>query len=215
MGHVRMFHEDKTEYPFACGWPDCLLRFETEMERLRHRQVHENTACEVPLCNKVFATREELEAHMLEHEAKQPYACDFPGCEFRFTRVSSLKRHRLSHFDPTLPGLHEGCPNMFHQESDRKRHMRMVHEKIRCDELGCGKMIGKAGMQRHKKEVHGNEKHVCDWPGCEVICRSKESLAKHKRTHTLLRRFNCTRPGCTKSYAQKQGLERHIARDRH
>ena len=134
------------------------------------------------VCNKMFPYKSSLEEHMRAHVDHRPYQCEVCGKAFK--RTCDLLVHSRSH-------------------DQQKRFECRV----------CGKRFRwKNGLDRHRLVHTGERPFLCTQCGQSLADRG--SLRQHMRRHSGIRpsfpaeRCVCTL--CSKSFAWKRGLDRHI-----
>ena len=62
--------------------------------------IHEGLSFKCDHCDKVFATKYYLSAHMKNHDVKKLHVCEHCGKQFR--RIYELNRHLLIHDNKTF-----------------------------------------------------------------------------------------------------------------
>lgn len=125
----------------------------------RHTQAEELKCDE---CPKVFKNQYYLKYHKMNFHNPmniKPFQCG--QCDMAFTRQSLLNTHTRSHLDITerIKCDFEGCNVRFLQQAEKRRHMRLVHLKVKqyvCDI--CRAAFGTKPTLRHHRYIHTNEK---------------------------------------------------------
>ena len=75
-------------------------------------------------CNDKFSLREELLAHLAEHNNSKPFKCSI--CGQGFGLQSSVKRHEKTHA-MKKPNVCAQCDKKFARKSDLVNHMKVNH----------------------------------------------------------------------------------------
>lgn len=91
--------------------------------------------------------------------------------------------------------------NIIRRTDDKQRRHPCDHCRSR--------FLSRGDLQKHIKTVHLKIKdHVC--AQCGAKFSEKGNLTKHqKRRHETVRAFNCSYPGCPKTFVLRDGLTRH------
>ncbi|XP_060530335.1 zinc finger protein 664-like isoform X2 [Cylas formicarius] len=129
-------HEASTTGPFMCHL--CGLR---------------PYACDI--CNRGFASSQNLKRHRMTHTGEKPYGC--LECGKGFLTVENLTRHKRTHTGEK-PFSCKICEKSFAHSTTAKEHMRTVHTKEKP--FGCtlcekrfpiSKMLYRHVRERHPK----------------------------------------------------------------
>ncbi|RXW22145.1 hypothetical protein EST38_g3724 [Candolleomyces aberdarensis] len=168
-------------------------------------------------CEACFSSSAELTEHLTaEHVGggKARYDCFWKGCdrhgERGFSSKQKICRHLQSHTGHR-PFQCELCHQNFSEAATLQQHMRRhTQEKpYACDFPGCGKSFAIMGALTIHKRIHNGQKPFkCIY--CERAFTESSNLSKHLRTHTGARPYSCTEPGCGKSFARPDQLNRHL-----
>lgn len=121
-----------------------------------------------------------------------PIVCDYPGCRHfangkTFKTLGELRKHWKTHAPKSERpfGCHvRGCEHRFLWEKDLKRHVRVVHDKVKvrcphCDEELCRE----DDLSRHIASVHN--RHAADprnWAAPSPSASSVTSFAMTPRS---------------------------------
>ncbi|XP_055682117.1 zinc finger protein 7-like isoform X2 [Lutzomyia longipalpis] len=195
--------------PQQCN--DCGKIFPSNYRLQTHREnVHateKSHSCD--LCGKAFNTANKLSAHLVSHTDERPYVCETCGKGFKVK--PALKAHEGVHKQEKKYGCehcgfcgstkmslvihlrtHTGerpfpcqyCDLAFTTYSNRAKHTRNVHERVR--------------------------EHKCIHCGKEFFNRLY--ALKHTITHTGARPFYCSVSGCQAAYGWYANLKHHVSK---
>lgn len=151
------------------------------------------------------------EAEFIKPEAKNEvddeivYTCDV--CERSFPLLQQLEIHRINH---TRERNHpcDLCDKSFFTKYDLAKHI-LTHTKqkdFQC--IVCGKSFSRSTLLYRHEKIHADldiERYKCG--DCDREYLNIADYEKHVLTHAKNRPFACR--FCEKSFAFKQGLERH------
>jgi general transcription factor IIIA len=194
-----------------------------------HSQERKYT-CEYPGCGAAFLTGTRLRRHAAVHDGADRFRCrGFEGCEKSFRKHGTLQRHiRTEHLNQkAFPCNNNGCEEAFDNSGALRRHLEREHGSIQywCGECANGSNADEdhsgigfttlALLQAHIRLEHIS----CMF--CDVKCGSQAELESHiEECHTTVSaakrqpaskpRVECTRAGCTSTFASKSNLNVHI-----
>lgn len=161
---------------------------------------------------------------------RRQYACD--RCDRSYSRLSSLKRHFLSHegsFGKHQPEKNIFLNNLtvfldflllemepyslypsFAELNQLKSHINFIQQEIQshqCNE--CGKKFGTAAKLKLHFRTHTREKpHACNV--CKKSFSYKNNLEVHKKTvHYGIRSYSCDE--CGRTFACNRNLKYHLS----
>ncbi|KAH9479459.1 Zinc finger protein GLIS2 [Psilocybe cubensis] len=175
--------------------------------------IHE---CRWKNCGEIFGSCDDLTAHITSVHiggGKAHYECFWDQCtrngSHGFQSKQKICRHVQSHtghrpFQCTI------CQQNFSEAATLQQHIRRhTQEKpYVCDHPGCGKSFAITGaLTIHKRTHNGDKPFKCTF--CDRGFAESSNLSKHLRTHTGARPYTCMEPGCNKSFARPDQLNRH------
>ncbi|KAL4400029.1 RNA polymerase II transcription regulator [Malassezia pachydermatis] len=191
---------------YRCDRPSCQLLFSKRKHLRQHiRDVHADTTnatlpypCDVPGCDKRFATHAKREHHRRVHDQSRyqcflphpappppghpPYTVDATLPSWTFATWTHLQRHQTLYHPPTCAQ----CGRVFANRENLRRHMRT-----------------------HDPSARWDSEWVCPWNGCDKVFQSHYALKTHiSRVHENERPFVCDT--CGERFGYKHLLARHI-----
>lgn len=203
----------------------------THLEKYKVKEVGEHLC---PICGKVFANKRYLKTHMKSHSTdRQKLTCKICGNHFlsMYSLSNHLKRHEI--LEPELEC--DECGKMFKLPSDLRVHKLQIHsDKPVCELCGrecknqfalklhlqgfhkqgyfpcdkCDHIAKTQNCLRKHIEYKHSERKTCDI--CDKTFSVKSTLARHYRSAHLNMKFTCVYPGCSKRYAFKGGVRKHL-----
>lgn len=149
----------------------------------KHTEIEE-IKCEQ--CSKVFKSQYYLKYHIMSFHNPmniKPFKC--PQCPMAFTRRPRLNIHIRTHlnYSERIKCDFDGCDVRFVKLSAKRRHMRLVHLKVKqhvCDI--CGEAFGIKATLRHHRYIHTGEKpYKCNV--CGQAFRQLTAMKTHRKMH--------------------------------
>ncbi|RVE58798.1 hypothetical protein OJAV_G00197820 [Oryzias javanicus] len=207
--------------PFSCG--NCDKSFCTQQQLTRHELSHieekhgspiqelqkKHFHCDHEGCGKEFHKRNQLKAHMCEHQPLLPFHCRFPGCAKEFVSNGKRKHHERVHQGYACNI--EACPFQAKTWTDLQKHKKEHQVKVPCG--GCQKLFSnKWFLHLHELRVHSEGRRLLSCPreSCDRKFLRRFNLESHVLgDHEGKKAFICAYVGCGKSFAMKESLWRH------
>ncbi|KAF8909373.1 hypothetical protein CPB84DRAFT_1673452 [Gymnopilus junonius] len=174
-----------------CRWKDCGKYFNSCDELTLHINTDHigggkaHYECFWDQCprngNQGFQSKQKISRHVQSHTGHRPFQCNI--CHQNFSEAATLQQHIRRH-------------------TQEKPYV--------CDFPGCGKSFAITGaLTIHKRTHNGDKPFKCTY--CDRGFAESSNLSKHLRTHTGARPYTCMEPGCSKSFARPDQLNRHKA----
>ncbi|XP_030077795.1 P43 5S RNA-binding protein [Microcaecilia unicolor] len=201
------------EKPHRCSLASCEAAFVTRVHLERHvRHSHgesEPLKCDAPGCDQAFQKKAALKNHLMEHGRAVLFQCQEPGCEQKFDSKRSYKAHGRKHKGYVCPVSE--CKVSSGTWSEHVKHLQTHPVQVQCTR--CEKTFqNRSSLCRHKR-THAKQKValLCPWDGCEICYSTVFSLQHHiRKDHLHLLTHPCYFPGCTKAFAMRESLMRHL-----
>ncbi|KAJ4473874.1 hypothetical protein J3R30DRAFT_3296178 [Lentinula aciculospora] len=182
-------HSHRCKGSHMCHWNDCGRTFDSCEDLTRHlTQMHVGSGkphydCFWGECGRNgqngFTSKQKICRHLQSHTGHRPFQCKL--CHQNFSEAATLQQHM-------------------------RRHTR--EKPYLCDHPGCGKSFAITGaLTIHKRTHNGYKPFKCTF--CDRAFAESSNLSKHLRTHTGVRPYICPEPGCNKSFARPDQLNRH------
>ena len=183
-------------------------------------------------CDKVFSVSEELDQHFREcHGGDIVYRCDIRTCNTILRSKEELKDHQtaLGHEDfiilefgsdehhsntnakVKLKGEQSSQSlNSLPELNTHEMDCRLSEPKVfNCDEAHCDRSFSSAaGLAYHRNSAHSQGQFDCSKPGCGKSFKLKNLLRRHEKTHSTARSYNCDK--CNKSFKTNSNLKSHL-----
>ncbi|KAG9279500.1 P43 5S RNA-binding protein-like isoform X2, partial [Astyanax mexicanus] len=179
--HIRYTHGDKNKY-FKCTFSNCLLTF-------RKRRL--------------------LKLHLAGHGVSACFKCSKIGCGRTFSTHVGKKSHEKTHEGYRCP--HADCKVVEYTWTKLQKHTAKHPASFTC--RTCQKSFAKYDALRRHKRTHALQKPVllCPSEGCQAYFSTTFNLQHHiRKVHLKLLRHTCSFPGCTKAFAMRESLARHL-----
>ncbi|KAJ5934158.1 hypothetical protein N7466_003705 [Penicillium verhagenii] len=230
--HIRSHNNERL---FKCTHDGCDKTFLRTSHLAHHvKSAHTGTrdyVCPRSDCGKSFVTGSRLRRHIAAHDGRDKYRCtEYPPCEETFRKHSTLQKHVLTvhlhqkpfpctHIDETTG---QKCQMAFETAGHLRSHQSRVHAEKRFTCAECTENLPDAEsaalyfptyavLQEHIRTVHPPK---C--PHCPIVCSTSRELRRHLEVAhgdaSLEDRkvFDCTFPGCDRSFTKKGNLTVHV-----
>ncbi|KAI9205954.1 uncharacterized protein BJ171DRAFT_55520 [Polychytrium aggregatum] len=185
-------HSDRLRY--RCGIDDCESEFRRYVDLQAHLRDDHPVVC--PICNRAFAQRKVLAAHMLVHErTREKFKCTWADCDREYVTEKSRDTHvkaaheRLKEFKCPV----DGCGRLFSRRETLARHQKrhalesasgqLTPKKRRSDYTGPGSF---------REELTGH--HMVKHPRRTIACYAQDCLLKFSRYYDLQRHILAAHP---------------------
>ncbi|KAG6446618.1 hypothetical protein O3G_MSEX004548 [Manduca sexta] len=209
-------------YQYNC--PHCPKSFKRQVSMRKHicysHKNKERVIC--AYCNKSYASKEVLKAHMMRRHPKKVSAgekckrCVCAECGLAFASPSQLRSHGRKH-SLSRDYYCVECDKSFKSDSTLKQHLKTASPHINYIDLPlpcthCNKRFAiRRDLERHTNRVHLNLRpYKCD--RCDKSYVTSWCLTEHKRIiHEGYKRpmkFSC--PMCDKVFDRNHILKTHL-----
>ncbi|KAJ3327714.1 hypothetical protein HDU76_011259 [Blyttiomyces sp. JEL0837] len=207
-------HDGKLPYP--CEHQNCDKSFPTPSKLKAHAQTHAEIsryACGHGGCLQTFTKWSALQSHI-----RQEHKNECPSCEKTFARKDVLKAHMKTHDQDReiFPCTWPDCPKSFSSPQNRTVHVKAVHEQIKpytCDFDGCGaEYAHKHLLSRHKRlhdplyKAEPKKKRKDALPEPSIL----DQLTGHDTVELTGRTITCWVDGCDRRFRRDDHLTRHL-----
>ncbi|XP_063070618.1 P43 5S RNA-binding protein-like [Engraulis encrasicolus] len=193
---------------FNCMHADCGATFSRQWRLKDHQTTHTGARpakCKVAGCEKSFSRISHLKRHTVQHSGVKKFKCHITACGKAFLFSDKLKRHlRFCHSqkDKHFKCVATGCAEVF-----RKRRVLKLHMNSHgVSAFKCSKCLMKfdthTARKAHEKTHAG---YTCSKEGCEVVQKTWTKMVKHMTTHKAV--FTCQK--CKKEFRKRESLRRH------
>ncbi|XP_054156314.1 zinc finger protein 260-like [Oppia nitens] len=216
--HERIHHERDTTKWLNCQYTDCQFQCLSDHQMKVHLNGKHSDVktfvCSNSGCSKAFKTSDNLQKHSLIHQ-NIVIRCDVDGCQRKFRHKYGLMRHMVEHSsEPILVCPVKGCIEKFFTDKERKRHLKLIHNKFmirplkRCDWPGC-EYFGRR-LAKHMEVHTGEKRYPCVWPQCDKRFRDLRKLNDHMNIHNNVKPYACRWPGCDYRCANNRNILIHM-----
>lgn len=165
-------------------------------------------------CEKCYANFKSAET-LKNHEAVESHHYECPQCKMVFNSERFLRRHLLSHLDPSKSKFKcEKCKKTFRTERYLLNHS-FIHSSDKpysCEK--CSKKFASAYRLRRHLALHSGQYFECPFKnklGCNKKFYRKDKLSDHVAVHSNVRFKSCQL--CGKNFSSLTKLNLHVKRD--
>uniref|UniRef100_A0A4W4GCV0 C2H2-type domain-containing protein n=1 Tax=Electrophorus electricus TaxID=8005 RepID=A0A4W4GCV0_ELEEL len=193
---------------FKCVHATCGATFTRQWRLKEHETVHTGE-CTFQNCQVTFRKRRMLKLHLAGHGVSKGFRCSKPTCGMTFDTHVARKAHEKTHAGYCCP--HTECQVVEHTWGKLQKHKAKHPASFSC--TVCKKSFGKRDSLRRHKRSHALQKPVllCPNKGCQAYFSTTFNLEHHiRKVHLQLLSHVCSFPGCTKAFAMRQSLVRHL-----
>lgn len=201
-----------------CHWEGCGKLIKSYLINRHVKDVHEYNKSLCPHCGKEVAQRS-IRYHIesCSKGGERTFRCEVENCSSVFSTRSNLTGHvRRVHKSGRVQCPHEGC-HEFLKSDGLRRHIKVVHEKVRrlCED--CGKEVAFDYLRKHAATCRSKSRprhpsdFICTEENCDATFSTSFGLKTHmSRMHEPPSRIKCPREDCD-FYVKPQELQSHIA----
>ncbi|KAL6457680.1 hypothetical protein MHYP_G00346430 [Metynnis hypsauchen] len=212
--HLNRHAHQHGEKKIRCSMASCAKSFYSKDKLKRHvRYAHGDKdqyfKCTFPGCQMTFRKRRVLKLHLAGHGVSAPFRCSKAGCGMTFGTHVTRKAHEKTHTGYRCP--HADCQVVEHTWGKLQKHAAKHPASFSCS--SCKKAFGKRDALRRHRRTHALQKPVllCPSEGCQAYFSTTFNLQHHiRKVHLKLLRHTCSFPGCTKAFAMRESLVRHL-----
>ncbi|CAG2163730.1 unnamed protein product, partial [Oppiella nova] len=146
---------------------------------------HMNDKCLADDCHHIPTDKTSFVEHMRSvHKSTHLYECHYSTCDVIFMSFDGVKQHIT------------------------RIHLRKRLKPLKCEFIGCGKVLGCLSSFAKHQRVH----EVSKLTGCGKVMSSRCSYTQHLLTHSITKPFKCTVDGCDERFTNKANLNCHVNR---
>lgn len=186
---------------------------EHHMSTYHAKGVEKSYCCH--LCQRSFRSKPTLQRHIsAKHIGVKSFQCPFPMCPMAFERNYNLNKHvNVIHGKDSSPFKCTKCPTIFYRSFHLKYHLENEHGQgslYRCH------LCGTTLASKHSLEIHMISKHngvkpfTCPFATCSKAFAQKFDLIRHVDIHHK-QEIAFHCPNCSYKTHYKQCLTRHVA----
>ncbi|XP_072298978.1 P43 5S RNA-binding protein-like [Eucyclogobius newberryi] len=202
---------------FTCKFANCLKSFFSAGNLKRHiRFTHGDKnkyfKCTQPKCPLTFKKRRQYKLHLTTHNVSPRFCCSKDGCAATFESHVARKAHEKTHAGYRCPRA--DCQAFERTWGRLQKHLASKHPAtFTCKQ--CQKEFKKADALRRHKRLHASHKPVlvCPRQDCKVYFSTTFNLQHHiRKVHLKLEKYSCPFPECTRAFAMRESMNRHLLR---
>ncbi|XP_076000363.1 P43 5S RNA-binding protein-like [Genypterus blacodes] len=201
---------------FKCKLATCMKTFFSASKLKRHmRYSHADKnkyfKCPQPHCALTFKKRRLFKLHLLKHGMAANFKCGTEGCGAVFDSHVARKAHEKKHTGYRCP--HANCQVFEHTWGKLQKHVAKHPASFTCQV--CKKVFKKADALRRHKHTHALHKPVlvCPRDDCQAYFSTTFNLQHHiRKVHLDLLKYRCSFPDCSRMFAMRESMTRHLVR---
>ncbi|XP_070837684.1 P43 5S RNA-binding protein-like [Chaetodon trifascialis] len=179
--------------------------------RYAHGVKNQYFKCEHPNCSMTFKKRRVFKLHLKEHGVPVKFKCTKDGCTATFDSHITRKAHEKKHAGYRCPQAN--CQVREHTWGKLQKHMAKHPATFTCQV--CKKVFKKADALRRHRQIHASHKPVlvCPKDDCLAYFSTTFNLQHHiRKVHLELLKYRCSFPDCTRRFAMRESMTRHLLR---
>ncbi|XP_033501519.2 P43 5S RNA-binding protein-like [Epinephelus lanceolatus] len=201
---------------FQCKFASCTQSFIHAGKLKRHvRYAHGDKTkyfkCTQPNCSSTFKKRRLFKLHLKEHGSPAKFKCTKNGCAATFDSHIARKAHEKKHAGYRCP--HANCQVFERTWGKLQKHKAKHPATFTCQV--CKKVFKKVDALRRHKRIHASHKPVlvCPRDDCQAYFSTTFNLQHHiRKVHLGLLKYKCSFPDCTRTFAMRESMTRHLLR---
>ncbi|KAM4034584.1 P43 5S RNA-binding protein-like [Anomaloglossus baeobatrachus] len=197
---------------YICSMAICRAAFVTNGTLKRHLKYKHATAdplkCSVNGCSKTFRKKKALKHHILAHTGEPIFRCDQPGCQWKSNSKAKVAGHIRRHAGYRCP--FQGCQTTLPTWSALQKHRKTHPLDLKCSK--CQKPFKNRGSLRRHKLTHVIKPiYTCPREDCKQTFTTVFNLTHHvRKIHLCLQPYHCYHAGCSRTFAMRESLLRHL-----
>ncbi|XP_066531436.1 P43 5S RNA-binding protein-like [Hoplias malabaricus] len=214
--HLRRHAHQHGEKRIRCSVQNCAQSFFTKDKLKRHVRYSHGDGdvyfkCTSANCERTFRKRRALKLHVSSHGVPAPFRCSKAECEMVFRTHVDRNAHEKTHRGYSCPQVE--CRVVEHTWTKLQKHTCTHTASFQCGV--CKRTFRKRDALRRHRRTHALQKPVllCPSEGCQAFFSTTFNLQHHiRKVHLALLRHCCSFPGCSRAFAMRESLARHLLR---
>uniref|UniRef100_A0A3B3ZDX7 C2H2-type domain-containing protein n=1 Tax=Periophthalmus magnuspinnatus TaxID=409849 RepID=A0A3B3ZDX7_9GOBI len=200
---------------FRCKFSNCSKSFFNAGKLKRHiRFTHGDKnkyfKCPQPKCPLTFKKRRLFKLHLQTHNLESRFCCSKDGCSATFDSHIARRAHEKTHAVTYIFYLTE-----LSSSSTAAYNLPISFPAATFPCKLCKKEFKKQDALRRHKRLHASHKPVlvCPRPDCKLYFSTTFNLQHHiRKVHLQLNKYTCSYPECTRTFAMRESMNRHLLR---